>query len=357
MYAIVILCNRKGLIKSKKDMDLIIKPTQRCNFSCTYCSSTEIAVSNRKTDDLEVAKVIKFLTRFPDTTNIIVNGGDPLVVELNYYEEILEHIKAHNLGTSLHFCTNLWDFYKKPEKWKKLFLDKKVKVGTSFNFGESRQITPGRILTKNIFLDIIYKFEKEIGYKPDFIAVVTDENFETGIENVRLAKELGVQCKLNYEMKSGRSNKGLAIGKMYNLYLDIYQEGLAEFEFNTEQMIKKLRGEGPILCPQTRSCDEGIRNLQPTSESGYFYSSCGAFGDDQLYGIDFELEMSGGLETPLQKSPELQYQKEECLSCINFSICNGCYKTVRDHRESNLVEESCLQMKNFRNRLELENIK
>lgn len=332
-------------------MDLIIKPTQRCNFSCTYCSSTDIAVSDRINDDLDVAKVIRFLERFPDTVNIIVNGGDPLVVKPSYYEEILNYIDGKELSTSLQFCTNLWDFYKKPSRWRKIFLRKNVKVGTSFNFGDSRLISPGRVLTKNIFLDIIYHFEREIGYKPDFIAVVTDENFSSGIDNVLLAKELGVQCKLNYEMKSGRSTKGMAIGKIYNLYLDIYEAGLVEFEFNTQQMIKKLMGQGPIICPQNRSCDEGIRNLQPSSKSGYSYSSCGAFGDDQLYGIDFEYEMNGGFEKPLQGKLELQFQKDECLSCINFNICNGCYKTVLDHKESGLVEESCQQMKKFRTRL------
>ena len=67
-------------------------------------------------------------------------------------------------------------------------------------------------------------------------------------------------------------------------------------------------------------------------------------------GIDFEKEMAGGFETPLQSAFELQYQKEECLSCPNFHICNGCYKTVKDLKKSNQVEHSCKQMKSFRQR-------
>lgn len=337
-------------------MDLIIKPTQRCNFACTFCSSTNIAKSNTKTDDLSIQKVFQFLTRFPETQNIIINGGDPLVMDPTYYTDLLTFIKGNNLKTTLQFCTNLWDFYKKPQKWKHIFKHENVKIGTSFNYGNSRQISPGVVLTENIFLDIIFLFEKEIGYKPDFIAVITQENYSSGIDNVKLAQKMGVQCKLNYEVKSGRSSRGLAIGKMYHLYLDIYLAGLMEFEFNTRQMINTITGMGRTICPMARNCDEGIRNLQPISESGYFYNSCGAFGDDQVYEIDFEKEMNGELIKPLQNKIELQYQKEECISCENFSLCNSCYKTVLDHKDSSMVEESCLSMKSFRQRVKELNI-
>src|SRR5690606_38823236 len=98
-------------------MDLIIKPTQRCNFKCTFCSSTEIAASNNPESDLDVQKIRQFLNRYPQTQSIIVNGGDPLMVSPDYYFEIIDWIRLKELPTRIHFCTNLWDYYLHPNKW------------------------------------------------------------------------------------------------------------------------------------------------------------------------------------------------------------------------------------------------
>jgi MoaA/NifB/PqqE/SkfB family radical SAM enzyme len=331
-------------------MNLIVKPTQRCNFACSFCSSTQIAKSNQKKDDLNLNNIFLFLKRFPDTNHIIVNGGDPLMMSPEYYIEIIEFIEKNNLKTKLSLVTNLWDYYINPSKWKKLFSSKRVDIGTSFNFGETRKINKKEIFTKDIFLKILEKFKKDFGYTPGFISVISEENKNSAIKNVELAKELNVECKLNYAFSSGRESVCFPIGKMYNIYLDIYEKNLHENEYNTKQMLRRLRGEETTTCPQNRKCDEGIRNLQPKSSSGYEYSSCGSFGDDQEYGIDFEKEMQGDFFKPLQNSTELQYLKEECLSCPNFNICNGCYKTVRDLKKNNLVEESCFEMKKFRKR-------
>jgi len=331
-------------------MDLIIKPTQRCNFKCSFCSSTDIASSNNLKDDLDHTKIISFLERFPMTKHIIVNGGDPLMVSPDYYFKILDYLDANSRDVKISLITNLWDYYLYPEKWFYLFSHKKIQIGTSFNFGETRKITKQKVFTKNIFLDVMHKFKKDFNYFPGFISVINDDNADTALENVELARDLGVECKLNYAMASGREGVCYPIGKMYNIYLDVYEKGLTDFEYNTKQMIRRLKGDEFTSCPQNRRCDEGIRNLQPSSKSGYEYGSCGSFGDDQEYAIDFEKEMKGEFFTPLQDAIELKYLKEECLSCPSFNICNGCYKTVRDLKKNNLVEESCVEMKKFRKR-------
>ena len=331
-------------------MDLILKPTQRCNFTCSFCSSTDIAKSNNTKDDLAVSKIKQFLDRFPNTRNIIINGGDPLVMSPSYYSEVLDFAESKNLDIHLHFTTNLWDYHLHPEKWRALFHHPRVTVGTSFDLGDGRRITKNKIFTKELFFEIVEKFKEEFEYAPAFIAVITEENQSEALELVRIAKSMGVECKLSYALKSGKSESIFPIGSIYNIYLDIYEAGLMENEFHTKQMLQRLKNDENTICPQNRRCDEGIRNLQPDSASGYNYGSCGAFGDDQQYGIDFEKEMAGEFFKPLQSAFEIQYQKEECLSCPNFNICNGCYKTVSDLKTTNRVEESCREMKRFRQR-------
>ena len=332
-------------------MDLIIKPTPRCNFSCTFCSSPDIGKSNKKVDDLDLKKIEQFLDRFPDTQTIIVNGGDPLMMDPQYYWEIIKMLEDRKMDRCIiSFTTNLWDWWLHPDKWKELFHHPRIQVCTSFHYGDSRQIRPGQVFTEEIFLKVMRKFEAEFAYFPSFIAVINNDNKHLAVNNVRLAKYLGIQCKMNYAMASGRESKPFPMGDMYKIYMDIYEAGLAEWEYSTMQMLDRLKGLETTTCPQNRNCDEGIRNLQPKGEDGFEYGSCGSLGDDSEFPIDFDREMAGEFFTPLQDTYEIQWQKNECVSCPNFSICNGCYKTVLDLKRHNLVEHSCKLMKEMRQR-------
>lgn len=325
-------------------MDLIVKITERCNFKCTFCSSTMIADGRNPQYDLETKKIYEFLDRFPDTSTIIINGGDPLMSPPEVYWEMIEELEKRGMNdTIISFTTNLWDFYLHPEKWTELFRHPLVSVNTSFNYGDTRRITKSRVFTEEDFINVITLFEERVGYKPDFIAVITEENTDTAIDNVRLAKHLGVECKLNYAFASGDQGVPFPIGEMYKIYAQIHKEGLGPWEFNTKQMAIRLKGHATV-CPQNRNCDYGIRSLQPDRDGKNYYS-CGAFGDDGEYAIDFEKEMQGEFFTPLQDAEEIHYLKEECLTCPAFEICNGCYKTIRDLKKADMVERSCKAMK------------
>ena len=105
-------------------------------------------------------------------------------------------------------------------------------------------------------------------------------------------------------------------------------------------MVNRLKGHA-TSCPQNRECDGGIRTLQPTGD----YYSCGAFGDDRIYIINFEEEMKGDKVFPLRFQPEIQSLKQSCWTCPMFQICNGCKKTIKDLKDHNMVEAHCVKMK------------
>ncbi len=329
-------------------MDLIVKPTEKCNFKCTFCSSTSIAEDNNDKVDLEY--IYRFLERYPQTQTIIVNGGDPLMMSPNYYWKLIEYLDKHDLPATISFTSNLWPFYVKPEKWAPLFRHPRMGVTTSFQYGGGRlkhDLTP---FTEEEFWKVSDAMLEHVGYRPDFIAVITEENEDSVIQTVELAKRMGVEAKVNYAYGSGEvkdfksitmGNRGkpFVLAKMYRHYLEIHRHGLTEWEYNTKQMLAKLNAQ-PTTCPLNRSCDEGIRTIQP---SGRYYS-CGAFGDDDQYGIDYEEEMNGGFVRPLQQ-PELLSLKDSCFTCPMFDICNGCKKTISELKETRQVEFHCQQMK------------
>ena len=320
-------------------MELIIKPTELCNFKCTFCSSTQLTEDKAKKLDLD--QIFSFLKRFPNTNTIIVNGGDPLMMSPNYYWKIIKFLDDHNMATTLSFTSNLWDFYIRPEKWTELLRHKRVGVATSFNYGETRIITQGKVFTEELFWKVSDLFLEKIGYRPDFISVISDENEDTAIDNVKLAKKMGVECKLNYAMASGEQSTPYQLSKIYKVYVEIAKLGLTEWEFNTKQMVRRLSADDTI-CPQNRNCDEGIRCLQPDGD----YYSCGAFGDDREYPINFTKEvLEKDFIRPLQNDLDIHHLKDECLTCPMFKICNGCKKTIKDMKVANIIDDHCRLMK------------
>lgn len=347
-----------------------MKPTELCNFKCTFCSSTKITAHNvAATQVLDLEKVFQFLKRFPHTSTIIVNGGDPLMVPPQYYWQLIDHLDKNDYHATISFTSNLWPFLKNPKKWTKLFQHPRMGVATSFNYGPGRVKGDLTLFTEQDLWDVSNAMLDHVGYRPDFISVVTDENEHLAIRNVELAQRMsdgkpahvdadgqkhGVECKLNYAMasgdiivdprtghKMGQADNPYLLSKIYKIYVEVYKRGLTPWEFNTKQMSKRLLGHATI-CPQNRKCDEGIRTLQPGGD----YYSCGAFGDDRDKPIDFTEEvLNGNFFTPLQDDPELQSMKSECFTCPMFAICNGCRKTVKDLKAANLVEPHCKLMK------------
>jgi len=325
-------------------MDLIIKPTEACNFKCTFCSSTSIDPD--KTGLLDLNYIYDFLKRFPDTNTIIVNGGDPLMVDPQYYWDLIAHLDEHDYPASISFTSNLWPFLIKPHKWLDLFKHERMGVTTSFQYGGGRLKGDYTNFSEKDFWLVSDKMLELVGYRPDFISVIVEENLDTAIDNVLLAKKMGVNCKLNYAMASGVQGTTLQLSKIYEVYVKIWEMGLTEWEWNTAQMVKRLGG-GATTCPQNRSCDSGIRALNPGGD----YYSCGAFGDDMDYPIDFKKEMAGEFFTPLQNDPNIQTMKNACYTCPMFQICNGCRKTVRDMKREKTVEEHCKRMKGLAPRI------
>lgn len=319
-------------------MDLIIKPTELCNFKCTFCSSTSI--TEDKAAELDINQVFRFLDRYPETNTIIVNGGDPLMIDPEYYWKIIDYLDDKDLPASISLTTNLWPFYKKPEKWLELFKHHRVGIATSFQYGDGRLKGDYTVFTEEDFWAVSDMMLDKVGYRPSFIAVITEENEDTVLDTVRLAQKMDVVCKVNYAMASGIQSKPYMLAKIYEKYVEIWKAGLTDWEHNTQQMVKRLQGHATV-CPQNRDCDSGIRTLQPEGD----YYSCGAFGDDREKAIDFEYEMSGGMEFPLRSDFYLNSMKQSCYSCPMFQICNGCKKTIKDQKLHNMIEDHCKLMK------------
>jgi len=318
-------------------MDLIAKVTEKCNFACKFCSSTSIGKK-----DLSVEDIAKVLAVYDgDVSNIIMNGGDPLLVSPDLYWKLIDFIEKNDYDTRISITSNLWDFFWKPEKWTALFKHPRVGVITSFQYGDGRRLGSGVLFTEDLFRGVSDLFLDRVGYRPDFISVIDHNNSALAIRNVELAKELDVECKLNYAMITGRQKTVFPVGEISYIYSEIYNKDLHPWEYNTKQFLKVLKNE-PTTCPILPNCDSSIRCLQP---NGYF--TCGSFGDDNLYSIRLSDDINKK-QTPLRKDPNLICLKEECLTCDCYKVCHGCKKHIHDLKEcgDRLINLNCTFMKN-----------
>lgn len=324
-------------LESRDKIDLIIKPTQACNFACEFCSSNNISNNNKILS-------LDFLCDYILNNNIdriIVNGGDPLMVSPLYYSTLLAFIDNHHLNTRLSFTSNLWDFYNNPEKWKDIFRHPKVGVCTSFQYGNERKLRNGTVYTEDLFIAVFNKFKNLIGYNLMFISVINKNNEHLALKHVELAKKLDTECKLNPALASGRTSEPYPLYRIYQIYVDIIKKGLSPWEFNSKEIIK-LYNNQPTCCPYNRNCYNSIRCIDPDMN----IHTCGAFNDNHYINLannkkTYELSKFNKIEI----SKDNFYIKKECLSCNLFKFCNSCYKNIADIKEFNLTDKHCINMK------------
>jgi len=317
-------------LESRGKLDLIIKPTQACNFACEFCSSNDISNSNNKILPLD------FLCDYILKNNInriIVNGGDPLMVSPVYYLKLLSFVDANKLDVHISFTTNLWDFYINPSKWVNIFKNSKVGICTSFQYGNERKLRDGTIFSEKLFVKVFNKFKELIGYNPMFIVVINKNNEHLALKHVELAKKLNTKCKMNPALASGRTTEPYPLYKMYNIYVDIIKHGLSDYEFNSKEIVK-LYNNQPACCPYSRNCYKGIRCIDPDLN----IYTCGAFNDNHN-NKDYAIHSGNFI------AKDYPFIKNECLACELFKFCNSCYKNIADIKNFNLIDEHCIGMK------------
>ena len=99
-------------------MELIIKPTERCNFKCTFCSSTKLV--DNKESILDLQHVYDFLTRFPKITlNLELAERFPDMtqeqVDLIFGVSIVgpEHLIQKKIATTRYVLAGSPEYFKK----------------------------------------------------------------------------------------------------------------------------------------------------------------------------------------------------------------------------------------------------
>ena len=288
-------------------MELIIKPTSKCNFNCKFCSANLLTIkhNNHLSDNLKnVLDILK-------PNDLIITGGDPLMMNPSYYDELLSY---GNWNISL--TTNLKDFYFHPDKWVSLFKNPRVGICTSFQYGEDRLWDKNTVYDENMFKKVCQLFFDKIGYVPSFIAVINEKNEHRAIDHFYLAKELNNKCKINPVMAMGLSKESYPKYKMIDIWLKIKELGLEPYWDNDVQFKKGGCGFNTNLL-----CGSTIRAFYEDINGNVHYSDC----EECLVYNDREIPLD--TTQPLIHKIPLNindYINNKCLTCELCQFCNGC---------------------------------
>lgn len=305
-------------------MELIIKPTARCNFNCTFCSAGLLNIKHSENVSDKLKNVLNVLK--PST--IIFTGGDPLLVSPKYYEEILSLGDWH-----ISFTTNLKDFYLNPNKWVNLFRNPRIGITTSFQYGDERRWDKNTPYTEEMFIKVIKLFEEKIGYTPTFISVISENNEDRALDHIYLAKRLNTQCKINGVLPMGLSNSFYPLYKMIDIWIAIKEKGLEEYWDNELQFYK-----GACNFNTNLLCESSIRTFWLNDREEIQYNNC-------------EDCASQGQRIPLEETQPIPQQthigineliSDKCLCCPLHHLCNGC-KSLR--KINRLTPNHCEEMK------------
>lgn len=290
-------------------MQLIIKPTSKCNFNCQFCSAKLLNIKHSN----NVPQILKDYINELKPDELIITGGEPLMMKKEYFEELL------SLGNwNLSLTSNLGLFVKNPDYWTPLLSNPRIGLITSFQYGSGRQ-DENDIYTEEKFIKTINLFNEKIGYKPNFIAVISEENENKALDHIYLAKKLGIKCKLNGMMPMGLSEIYYPRYKMMKIWLKIIELGLEEYELNCYE--RKL---GKCNFNTFLSCDKNIRACYVDKNNNLHKCFC-----EDLLSENIEIE---------QMDKKLISNK--CYSCELCRLCNGCMKNkLCAIKDSNYCQE------------------
>lgn len=293
-------------------MDLIIKPTTKCNFNCTFCSASDISDAYHPYDG-KVPKVLEDYIKKLNPDRLIITGGEPLTVPVEYYYNLHRIL---NDDRNISITSNLKDFYFNPEKWAKLFNEKWFFVTTSFNYGNSRMWDRDTVFSEDMFIKVYdlwnrYVYDKTLS----FIAVIDEYNEDTAIDHVLLAKRLGTKVKLNGAISCGNQSSSYPRYKMFKHYIDIIKMGLDVYELNCYERYKNK-------CPRNLSfmCQNHIRCCYVDNDQNLHIGIC----DEQL---SRRHEIS---EDFTYSRSDISIINNNCPSCELFALCNGCNTNRED---------------------------
>ena len=314
----------------------IIKLTEACNFSCSYCryANNETSALKMSYEDViqYIEKIIDYnLSQGSEFAHIIYHGGEPLLWGKKNFHNLIEWQKNRGFKFINSIQTNgfLID-----EEWCEIFNEGEFDVGISIDGPKNvnGHVMNGKQVDDVILSNINLLENKKCRH--GILSVITDKHqsakeyydflVENGIHSVGLC-----YCYQNKENAVSNSILSKFLCELFDLYFfGKYKLRIREFDCSIQKMLKGKTTS--CHCNERNSCGRYI-SILPNGDVRFCdsYDFCGS-----TYGNLKNCNISDIVLSELYQNEILNSRKVKDLLCVHcevFNLCaGGCYRNDID---------------------------
>lgn len=284
---------------------LILDTTYNCNFACKFCSISH----KQKQQSMTSKQVIEYIDKYKPGC-IEFFGGEPLLMPISFYEDIISYIDKNALGIKLLMTSNLIPFYKNPSKWKDIL--SKMDVCTSFQLDDTRCFKDGSVYTLEDFIKVFDLYKKTFDKSLVFLSVISKENVSTINKLIALAKQLNTKVKLLRYIDSFSIENSFQFSAYFSLLIHLIVNQDNKYEISSNQLLKAIHGQADS-CPFF-ACKNAFKCIAPNGQ----VSTCSWYHHSALQKkYNSKLEADIILDAPIAIDAK-------CCQCECFQFCNSC---------------------------------
>jgi len=303
-------------------INILVMPTDACNMDCVYCFHTTHQSGIDFMSIETVKQILDITTPFYKRVNLIWHGGEPLLLGLDFYKEVVRLQKLASCKITNSVQSNLT--LMTPEL-AKFFADNNFNVSGSFDGvinaktrGHDNEIMTGR------------QFVIESGKRCGVIMVVSNLNINHLIESYRFFKEIDVNFSLNLYLDQEDNkkdylqlNENTAIIKLIELF-DYWANDIngnihiSYFKNILDFILFRKKG----LCTYTSCMGRwiGIRYNGEIGPCNRYFPAEYSYGNVYDYSSIGDAFESAGFMNLLSKAI---IRREKCKACEIYHFCNG----------------------------------
>lgn len=333
----------------RKNLNIMMKPSSsKCNIDCEYCFYKSISETRSVKDCGFMSKEILFdIVNKADEycnggfCNIGFQGGEPLMIGLDFYKDFIAYIERKNFTTSFNFSIQTngilinesWArFFKKNDFLVGISLDGNEKIHNFYRKDKQGECTFHKVINA---IDILEKYKVEF----NVLTVVTSKFYKNINDCYEFYKYKGLKylqfipCIKPPECQLHKSNRYLTseqygdfLCKLFNLW---YEDAIRGDYVSIRYFDNILAF---LLGYEYESCDmRGICSCQNIIESDGSVYPCDFYTYDQYRIGNVIHEGFNNLKNKDQvKNFILTSQNKRCKYCKYEMLCRGGCRRQRE---------------------------